>query len=571
MNYIAGYEEKYAIIIGINEYKNTNNLLYAVNDAVAIADLLEKKFEYNKDNIELILDKDATKKNILDKYIKLIEKTNENDSVIVFYAGHGYTQRSKKNDVGFLVPTDASVENINTLIRWDELTRNADFIKAKHMLFIMDACYSGLAVTRGFNPGTSRFLKDMLQRYSRQVLVAGKGDQVVSDGNGPLPEHSIFTGHLIEGLNNSAKNKYGIITANGLMSYVYNKVANDTYSNQTPHYGFIDGDGDFIININEISNIIEKETSEGNDLLIDIPSAFEGDNDKNISDELVEEVKELVSEDKNIIKLEGLVNFEIRKIIELTSYEHFSVNETANQTIIDERIEKYEDIIKNLQRIIIILCCWGKEKHLRIVEKIISMLANNNSQIGGTTSLINLRWYPIMILIYSGMVSSLASNNFEYLSAILNGRVTNFKRGYMESDYAVILASNSITDTMNIFNKHPEGKKYHYPFSEYIYKKIQPMLDDLLFLGNTYEDLFDISELLISLKYVDIKFKDEESRVWGPQGRFAYKYEDNEEKLFEKLSTKNILNRINIFDNDENRKKKIVDLYQKFLKGINRF
>jgi hypothetical protein len=35
---------------------------------------------------------------------------------------------------------------LSGLIRWDELTRNADLITAKHMLFVMDACYGGLAL-----------------------------------------------------------------------------------------------------------------------------------------------------------------------------------------------------------------------------------------------------------------------------------------------------------------------------------------------------------------------------------------------------------------------------------------
>jgi hypothetical protein len=43
-----------------------------------------------------------------------------------------------------------------------------------------------------------RFLRDMLQRFSRQVLTAGKADETVADENGPRPGHSIFTSHLLE-------------------------------------------------------------------------------------------------------------------------------------------------------------------------------------------------------------------------------------------------------------------------------------------------------------------------------------------------------------------------------------
>jgi hypothetical protein len=59
----------------------------------------------------------------------------------------------------------------------------------------MDACYGGLAVSRDVQAGSSRFLKDMYQRFSRQVITAGKADEVVADTGGPLPNHSVFTGH----------------------------------------------------------------------------------------------------------------------------------------------------------------------------------------------------------------------------------------------------------------------------------------------------------------------------------------------------------------------------------------
>jgi hypothetical protein len=37
----------------------------------------------------------------------------------------------------------------------------------------------------------------------------------------------------------------------GVMAYVHEKVGKDPSSNQTPHFGFIDGDGDFIFSMPE--------------------------------------------------------------------------------------------------------------------------------------------------------------------------------------------------------------------------------------------------------------------------------------------------------------------------------
>jgi hypothetical protein len=62
----------------------------------------------------------------------------------------------------------------------------------------------------------------------------------------PQGNNSLFTGHLLQGLSGAAVDENGILTANGLMHYVYQKLMNDPISNQTPHYGHFDGDGDFI-------------------------------------------------------------------------------------------------------------------------------------------------------------------------------------------------------------------------------------------------------------------------------------------------------------------------------------
>jgi uncharacterized caspase-like protein len=113
-------------------------------------------------------------------------------------------------------------------------------------MFVMDACYGGLAITRTLKPGSMRFMKDMLLRRSRQVLTAGKADEVVADLGGPLPNHSVFTGHLLEALAGKAASPDGMLTANGVIAYVYRSVANDASSQQTPHFGYLSGDGDLI-------------------------------------------------------------------------------------------------------------------------------------------------------------------------------------------------------------------------------------------------------------------------------------------------------------------------------------
>jgi uncharacterized caspase-like protein len=242
------YSSSRALLVGINQYQSAQPLSYAVDDAEAVRDVLVEDLRFPKDNVVCLTNEGATKTDIMRAYFRLTSPdVGLDDRVVIFFAGHGHTKTGIRGEVGYLVPYDAQLDDLSTLIRWDELTRNADLIRAKHMLFIMDACYGGLALTRSLPAGSARLLKDMMLRYARQVLTAGKADELVADAGGPLPGHSVFTGHLIQGLRGEATTEKGVLTANGLMSYVYGKVANDKNSDQTPHYGHFDGDGDFIL------------------------------------------------------------------------------------------------------------------------------------------------------------------------------------------------------------------------------------------------------------------------------------------------------------------------------------
>jgi hypothetical protein len=257
------YQKSWALVIGINNYLYVSPLSYAVNDADAITQILVNELGFLQENVVTLKNQDATKQVILDNFLDLSNKAcDPDDRVLVFFAGHGLSIDGLRGPIGYLLPVDGNPDNKNSLIRWDDLTRNADLIPAKHILFIMDACYSGLATKRAITPGSQRFLSDMLQRLARQVITAGKADETVADGGGPQGKNSIFTGYLIEGLMGEAADENKILTANELMAYVYKKVGQDTRSQQTPHYGHLDGDGDFIIRTPNNEHLMKPPSSD---------------------------------------------------------------------------------------------------------------------------------------------------------------------------------------------------------------------------------------------------------------------------------------------------------------------
>ncbi|KAA0894088.1 caspase family protein [Oryzomonas rubra] len=521
---ITQYDLKYgasrALIVGINNYNIASPLGYAVSDAEAISVLLVEKFGFTDSDIEILLDDQATKTRILAEYLKWANHgTSADDRLLFFFAGHGYTIPSRRGEVGYLVPHDGNPDDLSTLIRWDELTRNAELFKSKHMLFIMDACYGGLALTRSPMPGTMRFLKDMLLRYSRQVLTAGKADEVVADSGGPIPDHSIFTGHLIDALNGKAATRDGIITANGVMAYVYEKVSRDQHSHQTPHYGYLEGDGDFIFHAPGLTDLINDEI-EDSDILISIPSSGVADLPQ-VARGINELAKDYLSEGRHRIRLHDLVATEVRRALAQTSDDSFPVqggNFSGEEFI--ERLHRYEASVDTLADLVTSISYWGTSEHVSTLKLPFAQFAGRLESQNGLVVWLALRWYPICLLAYSSGIAAVASSHYDYLYSVFMTNVTSRR---LDSSCELVLAlGDFIAESHNTFKALPGHERNYTPRSEYFFKLLQPKLDDLLYLGNDYEATFDRFEILLGLVHADLEIEKHHS-AWGPIGRFGWK------------------------------------------------
>ena len=525
--YIPDYKNSWALIIGINNYQKVSPLSYAKHDAEAVSEILHSKFNFPKENITLLIDDAATKDSVIDSFLKYAkDEIDQNDRILVFFAGHGFTQSGKRGEVGFLVPVDGTTENLSTLVRWDDLTRNADLIPAKHILFIMDACYGGLAFTRSPGVGSMRFLKNMLQRYTRQVLTAGKADEVVADSGGPIPEHSVFTGHLLQGLQGNAATKDGIICANGVMAYVYEKVSKDHFSRQTPHFGFIDGDGDFIFTAPMLDSLLSS-VEEDKDILIEIPITKSPYTSDDLQRNTIDIVKEYIPDSKYRIKLDDLVTNELRRILVETSDELYPVS-TSDVTTEEftNRLSKYESISKDIQAIAILLAHWGTEEHIPVLKKIIARIPDNKKASGGKVAWLALRYYPSILILYSAGIAAIAADRYDTLYTIFHTTIGPSSSGGRHKEIIKIVVNQLLElQRTDIFKTLPGYERFYVPKNEYIFKALQPVIDDLLFLGNSYEAVFDKFETLLALVYADLVSKDN-SRFWGPPGRFAYKHHD---------------------------------------------
>jgi hypothetical protein len=252
--------KRYVLVIGINTYANWPRLNTAVSDAKGFANLLDARFGYES-AFPPLTDKQATRDNIeslIDDDLR--SKLKPDDDLVIFFAGHGTTRTDMVGDVklqtGFLVPYEARApgkeEHWSDYIKADEFLRMVSDLPARHILVILDSCHSGLALGGSFSPsrGDDRFIADMARHVSRTVITSAQGDQTAAD-RGPLPDHSLFTGLLIQGLETGKADNdgNGWVSAQHLGAYVQHEVGVADESNQTPAFGsFYRGDsGDLVL------------------------------------------------------------------------------------------------------------------------------------------------------------------------------------------------------------------------------------------------------------------------------------------------------------------------------------
>ena len=163
----------HAILIAESEYadKNIPSLQGPVSDMKKIYNLLVGNYVFTPENTDTLVN--ATRTNILEAIIKKANAMGENDNLFVFYAGHGQMITQPDNsEEGFLVPQDAVKDMVSTYISSDDLLRTIKYSKAKHILFVADACFAG-SLFRDIPPNAPVPVAEAYKDKSRRLLASG--------------------------------------------------------------------------------------------------------------------------------------------------------------------------------------------------------------------------------------------------------------------------------------------------------------------------------------------------------------------------------------------------------------
>lgn len=255
-----GYTVKKALLVGINKYKMSGcDLQGCVNDVVMMQQLLQL-FKFN--NVKCLLDKSATKVNIINELGAMISGSKPGDEILYYHSGHGTQVYDLNNDEAdgwdeCLVPYN---HNWNSPFTDDILAQCLKPLnKTACLSLIIDTCHSGTitdlsvpdapkrrqAIIRGIVPPAKMLkraktnkkrtlfgVKNSSPTTQRHLLLAGcKEDEYSYEDYFGKQVGGVLTQMFFKVVKNNIRAK---VTWNQMFPRIYNKVHGNTQGEQHP-------------------------------------------------------------------------------------------------------------------------------------------------------------------------------------------------------------------------------------------------------------------------------------------------------------------------------------------------
>lgn len=232
----------HALVVGISAYPATIGPLPEAckHDAEDLAQLLvSPACGYSTVNVTKLIDGDATLENIRAGLSRLVTTSNQEDSVLIFFSGHGALIPSV-SDASALIPVDCDPSDLlSSVLLESELSSMLNGIKARKLLVMLDACHSGAAASlkvsgEGLHFGyEEKSLSRVASGVGRVVIASSRSSEYSIVFNGQ--RNSVFTTYALDGLRGKAFSRNdGFIRVFDLFNYISEQVRRSVPSDQHP-------------------------------------------------------------------------------------------------------------------------------------------------------------------------------------------------------------------------------------------------------------------------------------------------------------------------------------------------
>lgn len=223
---LAPFDRSIAVIVGIGEYDGAyNDLTGRVDDAKRMRNFLLDEAGF--DTVLVLTDRAASRLRIERLMGEILPAVvGPDDRLLFHFTGHGETRDLPGGrQRGYLVTSAAtSTANWFNMISMEAIqTWSLDLARARHSLWLVDACFSGLAGAQTMS-GWKRTTRDRLAQRAHHILTAGLEDEEAIIVHG----RSVFTNAFIEAARRAdlapGGEPDGIVSLNEILVYVNNEV-----------------------------------------------------------------------------------------------------------------------------------------------------------------------------------------------------------------------------------------------------------------------------------------------------------------------------------------------------------
>jgi len=246
------YRDNWAIIIGVRDYKEVEDLSYTDKDAIELYNKLREVWP--EDHLKILVNEEANKSNIESAIKDWLAPNETVESVVLFFfSGHGsqgsdvapYDESDGKDE--YICPYDSLTDSYDNDIRDDTLDSWLDSLDSQHISVFLDSCHSGGFIDKmagkefPFSDLDDGFAKDLSK--DGRVIITACNETESSWEYGAL-EHGVFTYYILEGLDNLELldgNEDSEISAEEI--FVYIEILVSDYTEQEQHPQMYDGYG----------------------------------------------------------------------------------------------------------------------------------------------------------------------------------------------------------------------------------------------------------------------------------------------------------------------------------------
>ncbi|MCC7375352.1 MAG: caspase family protein [Verrucomicrobiales bacterium] len=258
----SSFQDGHALVIAIAAYHPSVGPLptAVIQDAREISAVLRSPAHcgYPAQNVTQLLDGEATLARIRRELAALASHTQAQDTVVIYFSGHGARLGSGPSEASVLIPFDCSPSDATaTTLSDTELSTALAAIPAERLVVLIDACHS--AGASSFKTASELPKLDLgFTEKSLARLAIGKGRVLIASSRSsetslvlPGASNSLFTEHLVAALRGGARGHGdGLIRIFDVFTYVAAKVRGAAPGLQHPVFKATDVEDNFPLALN---------------------------------------------------------------------------------------------------------------------------------------------------------------------------------------------------------------------------------------------------------------------------------------------------------------------------------